>query len=214
MGFNEIEEALTAIQKGKIVIVVDDQEREHEGDLVASAESATQETINFMVTYGRGLVCVPLEKTIAEALELSPMVKRNHDPLGTAFTVSVDHVDTTTGISAAQRALTIRRLSSPDAKMEEFRVPGHVFPLIAVPGGVLARPGHTEAAIDLVKSAGLRPVAVICEILKEDGTMARTDDLFQFATLHDLPIISVDQLIAWIRSNAHHQLYADNEKAS
>jgi 3,4-dihydroxy 2-butanone 4-phosphate synthase/GTP cyclohydrolase II len=151
-----------------------------------------------MVTHGKGLVCVPLAKSITDTLQLPVMTTRNRDRMGTAFTVSVDHVDTITGISAFERALSIKRLAMPEAKVEEFQSPGHVFPLIAAEGGVLTRPGHTEAAVDLARLAGLRPAAVICEILKDDGTMARTDDLLAFAQLYGLPIITVNQLIEWL----------------
>ena len=197
MTCNTVEEALAAIRGGRMIVVVDDQSREHEGDLIASAELVTPEIINFMVTHGKGLVCVPLAKSITDALGLVPMTERNRDPMGTAFTISVDHMETTTGISAHERALSIKRLAAADARPDEFRVPGHVFPLVANPGGVRIRPGHTEAAVDLVRMAGLRPAAVICEILKEDGTMARTGDLLEFARIHGLPIISVDQLAKW-----------------
>jgi len=201
MEFNRIEEALVAIREGKIVVVVDDQDREHEGDLIAGAEVATDQTINFMVTHGRGLVCVPLDETIIRDLQLPQMASMNADPMSTAFTISVDHVDSTTGISAAERAYTISRLAAGDAKAGEFRVPGHVFPLKAKRGGVIERPGHTEAGVDLARYAGLRPAAVICEILKDDGTMARTSDLFNFAESHGLPIISVRQLVEWRTRN-------------
>lgn len=197
MEFNTIEEALQAIRSGKMIVVVDDKEREHEGDLIAAAELTTPETINFMVTHGRGLVCVPLAQRIIETLKLTPMTAINRDAMGTAFTVSVDHRDTTTGISAFERALTVQRLASTDAIAEEFRAPGHMFPLKAAQGGVLKRAGHTEAAVDLAEFAGLQPAAVICEILKDDGTMARTNDLFVFAKNHSLPIISVNQLVQW-----------------
>ncbi len=197
MEFSTIEEALNAIHNGKMVVVVDDQNREHEGDLIASAELSDADTINFMVTYGKGLVCVPLAASITDRLHLSPMTTRNRDRMGTAFTLSVDHNDTSTGISAADRALTINKLADPAATAEDFRSPGHVFPLIANEGGVLARPGHTEAAVDLARLAGLTPAAVICEILKDDGTMARTNDLKVFAKQHSLPIITIEQLIEW-----------------
>lgn len=201
MEFNTIEEALSAIRSGKIIVVVDDKDREHEGDLIAAAELTTPEIVNFMVTHGRGLVCVPLAEEIIDTLRLSPMTAENKDSMGTAFTISVDHCDTTTGISAAERALTIRRLAATDAVAEEFRAPGHMFPLRAKRGGVVNRPGHTEAAVDLATFAGLRPASVICEILKDDGTMARTEDLFEFAKHHGLPIISVNQLVAWRLQN-------------
>jgi 3,4-dihydroxy 2-butanone 4-phosphate synthase/GTP cyclohydrolase II len=197
MKFSRIEEALAAIREGKMVVVVDDQHREHEGDLIAAAEFATPEIINFMVTHGKGLVCVPLDKSITDRLALYPMTERSRDPMGTAFTFSVDHQETTTGISAAERALTIRALADPNSRPDDFRAPGHVFPLIAAEGGVLSRQGHTEAAVDLARLAGLHSAAVICEILKDDGSMARTEDLLAFAQVHHLPIITTAQLITW-----------------
>ncbi|MBG0766066.1 MAG: bifunctional 3,4-dihydroxy-2-butanone-4-phosphate synthase/GTP cyclohydrolase II [Spirochaetaceae bacterium] len=197
MEFSTIESALAAIRRGEIVVVVDDQNREHEGDLIAAAEFATPDIINFMVTHGKGLVCAPLDTTITNRLNLIPMAARNRDPMGTAFTLSVDHATATTGISAAERALSIKQLADPKSTVADFRVPGHVFPLIAADGGVLTRPGHTEAAVDLARFAGLQPAAVICEILKDDGSMARTEDLKLFAKMHGLPIITVAQLIAW-----------------
>lgn len=210
MDFSSIEEALAAIRGGKIVVVVDDQNREHEGDLIAAAEFATPEVINFMVTYGKGLVCVPLAKSITDRLKLSPMADRNRDPMGTAFTHSVDHVSCTTGISAAERASTIRNLAQRDSKAEDFRVPGHMFPLISAEGGVLARPGHTEAAVDLARLSGLEPAAVICEILNDDGTMARTGDLKTFAQDHGLPIITIAQMIEW-RAAGKEYVVRDSE---
>lgn len=201
MDFNTVEVALAAIRAGEVVVVVDDKDREHEGDLIAAAELTTPNTINFMVTHGRGLVCVPLAEKIINRLNLPPMTTVNRDSMGTAFTISVDHRDTTTGISAAERALSVQRLAAGDATAEEFRAPGHIFPLKAKQGGVVERAGHTEAAVDLAEFAGLQPAAVICEILKDDGTMARTDDLFVFAELHRLPIISVNQLVEWRKKN-------------
>ncbi len=210
---NRVEEAIEAIRKGSMAVVVDDMDREHEGDLIAAAEIASPEVLNFMVTYGRGLVCVPLDRVIAENLELIPMARKNRDPMGTAFTVSVDHKDTTTGISAYERALSIQRLGAADASEDEFTSPGHVFPLIAANGGVLARPGHTEAAVDLAREAGLRGAAVICEILKDDGTMARTDDLVSFAQKHDLPIITIAQLIEWMKAKQNPSFVRDSTVA-
>jgi 3,4-dihydroxy 2-butanone 4-phosphate synthase/GTP cyclohydrolase II len=210
MEFSPVEEALASIRRGKMVVVVDDQNREHEGDLIAAAEFATPEIINFMVTHGKGLVCVPLDATITNRLHLIPMTERNRDPMGTAFTLSVDHMTTTTGISAAERALSIKQLADPRATAADFRAPGHVFPLIAADGGVLTRPGHTEAAVDLARFAGLQPAAVICEILKDDGSMARTGDLQVFAKNHELPIITVAQLIAW-RKEGREYVVRDSE---
>ena len=194
--FCSVEEALEELRAGRMIIVVDDEDRENEGDLLAAAEKATPEMVNFMATFGRGLICAPLAPERADALGLAPMASRNTDPHGTAFTVSVDARDgTTTGISAAERAHTVALLASPHAKTENFRMPGHVFPLRARPGGVLRRAGHTEAAVDLTRMAGLAPAGVICEIMNEDGSMARLDDLRSFATTHALRLFSIAQLI-------------------
>ncbi|MBN2860418.1 MAG: GTP cyclohydrolase II [Sphaerochaetaceae bacterium] len=210
MKLNSVREAVEAIRAGGIAVVIDDMDREHEGDLIAAAELASPEVINFMVTHGRGLVCVPLERSIVEELNLPAMTRKNRDPMGTAFTISVDHRDTTTGISAYERALSIQRLGAEDAREDEFNSPGHVFPLIAADGGVISRPGHTEAAVDLAQAAGLRPAGVICEILKEDGTMARTDDLIEFAQTHRLPVITIAQLIQWRKDENRERFVLDS----
>ncbi|OOM73644.1 riboflavin biosynthesis protein RibBA [Clostridium puniceum] len=196
MKFNSIEEGLKDIKAGKMVIVVDDEGRENEGDIVIPAEVATGENINFMIKYARGLLCAPVEEEIAIKLGLNPMVEENTDNHETAFTVSIDHKDTTTGISAFERAYTINKLLTATEK-DEFRRPGHVFPLIAKNGGVLERKGHTEASIDLAKLAGFKGAAVICEITNDDGTMARRDDLFKFAKEHDLKILTIEDLIEY-----------------
>lgn len=190
--FNLIEEAIEDIKNGKMVIVIDDEGRENEGDLVMAGEK-----INFMATYGKGLICAPVSESIAENLGLNPMVSHNTDNHETAFTVYIDYKDTTTGISAFERAHTIKELINEESKAEDFRRPGHVFPLIAKNGGVLKRAGHTEAAIDLAKLAGLKEVGVICEIMKDDGTMARTDELLEFANSHNMKIITIEDLIAY-----------------
>ena len=195
--FNSIEEAIEDIREGKIVIVVDDPDRENEGDLLMAAEKVTPETINFMAKYGRGLICMPMESQIASKLSLNPMVQNNTDNHQTAFTVSIDHVDTTTGISAYERALTIQKAIEDDAKPEYFRRPGHIFPLEAREGGVLTRIGHTEAGVDLPKLAGLKPAGVICEIMGEDGEMSRTPELMEFAKIHNLKIITIADLVAY-----------------
>ncbi len=196
--FNKIEEALEDIKAGKMVVVVDDENRENEGDLVMSADLCRTEDLNFMITKARGLVCVPVSCAQAMQLDLPPMVEHNTDAHGTAFTVSVDHLEgTTTGISAAERAYTARALANPEAKSTDFRRPGHIFPLIARPGGVLQRAGHTEAAVDLTRLAGLNPAGVICEIMNADGTMARLPHLQEFAKEHGLKIITVDDLIRY-----------------
>lgn len=193
--FDPIEEAIYDLMRGKVVIVVDDEDRENEGDLVALAEKATPDVINFMIKEARGLVCVPIQQERAEALDLPPMVSHNTDYHGTAFTISVDHMTTTTGISAGERAMTVKALIDPKAKAAEFRRPGHIFPLIAKKGGVLRRTGHTEAAVDLARMCGSTPAAVICEVIKEDGTMARLPDLVEFKNKHGLKLISIRDLI-------------------
>ncbi|MFF2887645.1 bifunctional 3,4-dihydroxy-2-butanone-4-phosphate synthase/GTP cyclohydrolase II [Paenibacillus sp. NPDC057967] len=195
--FDTIEAAISELKQGRPVIVVDDEDRENEGDLIALADGASPEVINFMITEARGLVCAPITQERAEALELPPMVTHNTDYHGTAFTVSIDHVSTTTGISAHERSLTIKALIDPDAKAGDFRRPGHIFPLIAKEGGVLRRAGHTEAAIDLAKLSGSKPAAVICEIIKEDGSMARLPDLVEFKTKHGLKLVTIQELIRY-----------------
>ncbi|WP_435925182.1 bifunctional 3,4-dihydroxy-2-butanone-4-phosphate synthase/GTP cyclohydrolase II [Paenibacillus sp. DYY-L-2] len=192
---DRVEEAIYDLMRGKVIIVVDDEDRENEGDFVALAEKATPEVINFMITQGRGLVCMPITQERAEELELTPMVAQNTDYHGTAFTVSIDHKDTTTGISAYERSLTARGIMDPNAKPADFRRPGHMFPLIAKKGGVLRRAGHTEAAVDLARMCGAYPAGVICEVIKEDGTMARLPDLVEIAKQFDLKLISVKDLI-------------------
>lgn len=193
---NTIPDAIEDIARGKVVIVVDDANRENEGDLVAAGELCTPELMNFFIKHARGLVCAPLDSSIADRLKLNPMVEHNTDPHGTAFTVSVDARDgTTTGISAEERALTVRKLSESSALPDDFRRPGHVFPLVARSGGVLKRAGHTEAAVDLARLAGLKGGGVICEILNDDGTMARLPQLIPFAKEHGLKIVSVADLI-------------------
>ena len=197
--FNTIEEAISDIKDGKIIIVVDNPDRENEGDLLMAAEKVTGEAINFMAKYGRGLICMPVEEKILRNLKIGPMVEKNTDNHETAFTVAIDHVDTTTGISAFERALTIQKVLDKSSKPDDFRRPGHVFPLIAKKGGVLERNGHTEAAVDLPKLAGLKGAGVICEIMKDDGTMARTPDLIKFANEHNLKIITIKDLIEYRR---------------
>ncbi|MEK4056562.1 bifunctional 3,4-dihydroxy-2-butanone-4-phosphate synthase/GTP cyclohydrolase II [Paenibacillus sp. FSL F4-0087] len=194
---NSIEEAIYDLMQGKPVIVVDDEDRENEGDFIALAEKATPEVINFMITEGRGLVCVPITQQRADELNLKPMVQQNTDFHGTAFTVSVDHKDTTTGISAHERSITVKGLINPEAKSGDFRKPGHMFPLIAKDGGVLRRAGHTEAAVDLAIMCGSYPAGVICEVIKEDGTMARLPDLQEIARKHDLKLISIQDMIRY-----------------
>ncbi|WP_078432733.1 bifunctional 3,4-dihydroxy-2-butanone-4-phosphate synthase/GTP cyclohydrolase II [Metabacillus halosaccharovorans] len=195
--FHTIEEAIADLREGKVVIVVDDEDRENEGDFVSLADRVTPEAINFMIKHGRGLVCVPLTEKQAAKLDLSPMVTHNTDPHGTAFTVSVDHKTNATGISAFERADTVRALLSDESKPSDFKRPGHTFPLIAKEGGVLRRAGHTEAAVDLSLLCGAKPGGVICEIIKEDGTMARVPDLLILAEELDLKIITIKDLIQY-----------------
>lgn len=195
--FNTVEEAIEDIKQGKMVIVVDDEDRENEGDLVMAAEMVTPEAINFMIRYGRGLVCVPLTAQRIEEIDLPPMVTHNTDSHDTAFTVSVDARNTTTGISAFERALTVKKLIAPDAVPFDFTRPGHIFPLRAKEGGVLRRTGHTEAALDLARLAGLYPAGVICEIVNEDGTMARVPQLMEYAHEHKMSIITIADLIQY-----------------
>jgi 3,4-dihydroxy 2-butanone 4-phosphate synthase/GTP cyclohydrolase II len=193
---NTIQEAIEAIQAGKTIIVVDDEDRENEGDFLTAARNATPETINFMVRYGRGLVCAPITKARARELDLEPMVSHNTTSHETNFTVSVDLIkDCTTGISASDRSKTVLALIDPAIKPEDLGRPGHIFPLIAKDGGVLRRTGHTEAAIDLAVLAGFEPAGVICEIMKEDGDMARLPELLELAKEFDLKIVSIKDLI-------------------
>lgn len=200
--FSSIPEAIEDIKNGRIIIVVDDEDRENEGDFLMAAEMVTTEAINLMVTHGRGLVCVPITKEKAKKLNLKHMVTDGADPDEANFTVSVDHKRlTTTGISARDRANTIRELANDDAKAIDFRRPGHVFPLLAVEGGVLRRAGHTEAAIDLARLAGLKPLGIICEIMREDGEMARLPELFKIAEEFDMKLITIKDLIAYRNEN-------------
>lgn len=195
--FAPIEEAIYDLMMGKVVIVVDDEDRENEGDFVALAEKATPEVINFMIKVGRGLVCAPITEERAAELDLPPMVARNTDYHGTAFTVSIDHVETTTGISASERSFTVKSLIDPKTRPQSFRRPGHIFPLIAKNGGVLRRAGHTEAAVDLARLCGSYPAAVICEVIKENGEMARVPDLMEIAREHELKVITIRDLIEY-----------------
>lgn len=202
--FNKIEEAIEDIREGKIVVVIDDEDRENEGDLLMAAEKVTPEDINFMATYGKGLICMPLTEEYLKKLNIPQMVKDNTDNHETAFTVSIDHVDTTTGISAYERALTIQKVLEKEAVANDFRRPGHIFPLKARKGGVLVRNGHTEAAVDLARLAGLKPGGVICEIMSKDGTMARTDELIEFSKIHNLKIITIKDLVEYRKNNECH----------
>lgn len=202
--FDSIEKAVERLKQGKVVIVCDDEDRENEGDFIGVAEYADADMINFMIKYGRGLVCAPITGELANAMDLNPMVDQNSDPNQTAFTVSVDHKDTTTGISAEERALTIKEMLNPNTTAADFQKPGHIFPLISKPGGVLRRAGHTEAAVDLARLAGARPAGVICEIIKDDGTMARVPDLRKMADEFDIPMITIADLIQYRHNNENH----------
>lgn len=197
--FSSIDEAILDIKEGKMIIVIDDEDRENEGDLLMAAEKVTSDSINFMAKFGRGLICMPIEDGIAKKLEFNPIVLNNTDNHETAFTVSIDHVDTQTGISAFERAYTIKKVLDEKSKNDDFRRPGHVFPLIAREGGVLNRSGHTEAATDLAKLAGFKGVGVICEIMSDDGTMARTDELIKFGEKHNLKVITIADLVEYRR---------------
>ena len=194
---NTIEEVIEDLKAGKPVIIVDDESRENEGDLVIAAEFATRETINFIIKEARGLLCTPMLEGDLLRLGITQMVEKNTDNHETAFTVSVDHVDTTTGISPEERAVTMQKLIDPNSKPEDFRRPGHVFPLRYKEGGVLVRQGHTEASIDLCKLAGLYPAAAICEITNDEGYMSRMDDLLAFSKKHNLKIASVEALVEY-----------------
>ncbi|HLR19917.1 MAG TPA: GTP cyclohydrolase II [Staphylococcus sp.] len=194
MKLDKIDAALAALKKGESIVVVDDESRENEGDLVAVTEWMKDDTVNFMAKYGRGLICAPVSKGIAEKLELNPMVNHNSDIYGTQFTVSVDHINTTTGISAGERTLTAKALIDDNVTANHFNKPGHLFPLVAQDEGVLARRGHTEASVDLAKLTGAKPAALICEIMNDDGSMAKGDELEAFKEKHQLVMISIEDL--------------------
>jgi 3,4-dihydroxy 2-butanone 4-phosphate synthase/GTP cyclohydrolase II len=194
-----VDEAIDAIDQGQIVIVMDDEQRENEGDFICAAEKATTEMVNFMITHGRGQLCMPILPEVCDRLELRPMVTENTAPLGTAFTVPVDHRNCRTGITAPERAMTIRAIVDPESKPGDFVRPGHLFPLVAKEGGVLRRAGHTESAVDLTRLAGLQPAGVLCEILAEGGDRASREELYELAARFDLKIITVSQLIRYRR---------------
>ncbi|SEK25651.1 3,4-dihydroxy 2-butanone 4-phosphate synthase / GTP cyclohydrolase II [Aquimarina amphilecti] len=199
LKLNTIQEAIEDIRQGKVIIVVDDEDRENEGDFLAAAEKVTPEMINFMATHGRGLICTPITEQRCEDLKLNMMVDNNTDPMETAFTISVDLKGNgvTTGISASDRAKTVKALIDPDTKSYDLARPGHIFPLKAKEGGVLRRTGHTEAAIDFARLAGLKPAGVIVEIMNEDGTMARLPQLVEVAKKYDLKLVSIEDLVAY-----------------
>ncbi|MBQ9933524.1 MAG: bifunctional 3,4-dihydroxy-2-butanone-4-phosphate synthase/GTP cyclohydrolase II [Ruminiclostridium sp.] len=192
--FNTIEEALEALRQGKIILVTDDPDRENEGDFICAAQFATTENINFMATHGKGLICMPMSEEYVRKLQIPQMVTRNTDNHETAFTVSIDHVNTTTGISAAERSITALKCVEEDVRPEDFRRPGHMFPLLAKKNGVLERNGHTEATVDLMRLAGLKEVGLCCEIMEEDGTMMQTPRLMELAKKWDIKFITIKDL--------------------
>lgn len=192
--FSTVEEALEDLKQGKIILVTDDEERENEGDFICAAEYATTENVNFMAKYGKGLICMPMSEDLCSRLQLPQMVGKNTDNHETAFTVSIDYVETTTGISAKERGMTARRCVSEEAKPEDFRRPGHMFPLLAKKNGVLEREGHTEATVDLMRLAGLKEGGLCCEIMREDGTMMRSEELKELAQQWDLKFITIEAL--------------------
>ena len=202
--FSTIEEALDDLRAGKIILCTDDPDRENEGDFICAAQIATTENVNFMAVHGKGLICMPKSAELCQKLAFPQMVTENTDNHETAFTVSIDHVSTTTGISAAERAITALKCVDDDAKPGDFRRPGHMFPLVAKPGGVLERNGHTEATVDLMRHAGMKQCGLCCEIMREDGTMMRTSELLELAHEHNLVIVSIKQLQDWCRTHDNH----------
>ncbi len=204
--FNSIEEITDALKKGECVVILDNENRENEGDVIVAAEFATTENVNFMAKYARGLICMPADESYSDRYNLPQMCIVNTDNHATAFTVSIDHVSTTTGISAVERGITARAFVSKDAVKEDFRRPGHMFPLQAKPGGVIERPGHTEATVDLCRIAGLEPVGLCCEIMKDDGTMARKEDLIAFAMEHKLKISTIERLVQYRKE---HEVFVE-----
>ncbi|NLW65179.1 MAG: bifunctional 3,4-dihydroxy-2-butanone-4-phosphate synthase/GTP cyclohydrolase II [Clostridiales bacterium] len=201
MKFNTIEEALSDLRRGRIIIVTDDEDRENEGDFICAAQYATTENVNFMAVHGKGLICMPMSQALCRKLKFPQMVADNSDNHETAFTVSVDHVDTTTGISAAERSITAMKCVSDNAKPEDFRRPGHMFPLLARKNGVLERNGHTEATVDLMRLAGLKECGLCCEIMREDGSMMRTPELMEVAEKRNLKIITIKELQEYRKHN-------------
>ena len=194
MNFNTIPEALQDLKQGKIILVTDDPDRENEGDFICAAEFATTENINFMATHGKGLICMPMSEAFVQKLQFPQMVQHNTDNHETAFTVSIDHVSTSTGISAAERSITAMACVDDHAKAEDFRRPGHMFPLLAKKNGVLERNGHTEATVDLCRLAGLKECGLCCEIMREDGTMMRTAELAKLAERFQIKFITIRDL--------------------
>lgn len=197
--YNTVDEAVAELKAGRVIVVLDDADRENEGDLICAAEFATTENVNMMASLAKGLICMPMSKALADKLELPPMVANNTDNHETAFTVSIDHIDTTTGISAAERSVTAMKCVDDNTKPEHLRRPGHMFPLVAKDGGVLERNGHTEATVDLMKIAGLKLCGLCCEIMADDGTMMREKELFEFAHKHGLVIINIKDLQEYMK---------------
>lgn len=200
-AFNTIEEALEDLRRGKIILVTDDEDRENEGDFICAAQFATTENINFMATHGKGLICMPMSEEYVEKLKLPQMVENNTDNHETAFTVSIDHLTTTTGISAVERSITALACVKKDAKPEDFRRPGHMFPLKAKKNGVLERNGHTEATVDLCRLAGLKECGLCCEIMREDGTMMITEELSKLAQQYQMKFITIKDLQDYRKRN-------------
>lgn len=199
--FDTIDEALSELRSGKIILVTDDPERENEGDFICAAEFATTANVNFMATYGKGLICMPMSEEYVQKLKIPQMMQQNTDNHETAFTVSIDHVSTSTGISAAERSITARSCVADDAKPEDFRRPGHMFPLLSKPNGVLERSGHTEATVDLCRLAGLKECGLCCEVMRDDGTMMRTPELLELAKKWDLKFITIQDLQSYRKSH-------------
>ncbi len=210
--YSSVEEALEDLKKGKIIIVADDEDRENEGDLICAGEFATVENVNFMASYAKGLICMPMSKEMTKKLELNQMVANNTDNHSTAFTVSIDHIDTTTGISAAERSFTALKCAEDDAKPEDFRRPGHMFPLEARQAGLMERRGHTEATVDLMRLAGLKEFGLCCEIMRSDGTMMRSEELKEFSLKHNLKFITVDNIIKYIKKTEKNMQKAAEAK--
>lgn len=208
MNLDRIEAAIRALKNGDSIIVIDDEDRENEGDLVAVSQWMRDDTVNFMAKHARGLICAPVHQSIASKLDLSPMVQQNSDSHETQFTVSIDHKNTTTGISAQERMLTAKSMIHPEATSGDFNRPGHLFPLIAREGGVRERRGHTEAAVELAQLTGATPAALICEIMNDDGTMAKGEDLQAFKTHHNLVMITIEDLTQYLRSEQNDQIEA------
>ena len=210
MKFNTIPEALEDLKQGRLILVTDDPDRENEGDFICAAQFATTENINFMATHGKGLICMPMSAEFVEKLQIPQMVSKNTDNHETAFTVSIDAANTTTGISAAERSMTAMACVAEDARPEDFRRPGHMFPLLAKPNGVLEREGHTEATVDLCRLAGLKACGLCCEIMREDGTMMRTPELMELAKRFGLTFITIKDLQEYRKC---HEKLVDREAA-